>query len=52
MLEPRPAWPASVAQRLIGVTLQRTFERYARYVLATAIGLWLASLLLAAVGVD
>ena len=52
MLEPRPAWPAAVAQRLIGVALQRTFERYARYVLAAAIGLWLASLLLAALGVD
>ena len=52
MLEPRPVWPADVAQRLIGITLKRTFERYARYALAAAVGLWLASLLLAASGVD
>jgi hypothetical protein len=50
ILEPRPAWPAEVAQRLIGTTLRRTFERYARYALLVALGLWLASLLLAAAG--
>jgi len=52
MLEPRPVWTADVAQRLIGRTLQRTFERYARYALAASVGLWLVSLLLAAFGVD
>ena len=34
MLEPRPDWPADVAQRLIGEALQRTLERYARSALA------------------
>lgn len=46
MLEPRPDWPAEVAQRLIGGTLKSTFERYARYVLAAALALWAASLAL------
>jgi hypothetical protein len=51
ILEPRPDWPADTAQRLIGAALKRTFERYARYVLTVTLALWLASLLLAAVGV-
>ena len=46
LLDPRPAWAAEVAQRLIGEALQRTLERYARYVLAAAVGLWLASVVL------
>lgn len=50
MLEPRPAWSAEVAQRLIGETLKRIFERYARYALATALALWLASLLAGLLG--
>ena len=48
LLDPRPAWPAEVAQRLIGEALRRTLDRYARFVLVAAIGLWLASLVLAA----
>ena len=44
LLDPQPDWPAELAQRLIGETLQRTLERYARFVLAAALGLWLASL--------
>lgn len=51
MLEPRPDWPAEVAQRLIGTTLKSTFERYARYALAAAFALWLASLVLPLAGV-
>jgi hypothetical protein len=46
LLEPRPNWPAEVAQRLIGEALQRTLERYARLVLVAAIGLWAASVVL------
>ena len=46
LLEPRPSWPAEVAQRLIGEALQRTLERYARLVLVAAIGLWAASVVL------
>ncbi len=45
MLDPRPAWPAEMAQRVIGAALQRTLERYARFALVAAVGLWLASLL-------
>jgi hypothetical protein len=52
MLEPRPVWPADMAQRLIGTTLKRTLERYARFALVAAVGLWLASPLLAGLGVD
>jgi hypothetical protein len=48
LLDPRPAWPEEVAQRLIGEALRRTLDRYARFVLVAAIGLWLASLMLAA----
>ena len=44
LLEPRPDWPAELAQRVIGEALKRVLERYARYVLAAAVGLWLASL--------
>ena len=44
------AWPAEVAQRLIGEALRRTLERYARFVLVAAIGLWLASLVLPTLG--
>ena len=50
LLDPRPAWPAEVAQRLIGEALRRTLERYARFVLVAAIGLWLASLVLPTLG--
>ena len=50
MLDPRPAWPAEMAQRLIGAALQRTLERYARFALAAAVGLWLASLLVPLLG--
>ena len=51
MLEQRPGWPAAVTQRLIGGALQRTLNRYARFVLLVAIGLWLASLALPLLGV-
>lgn len=50
LLDPRPAWSAEVAQRLIGQTLQQTLQRYARYVLLVAVGLWLASLMLPFLG--
>jgi hypothetical protein len=50
MLDPRPAWPAEVAQRLIGEALRRTLERYARFVLVGAVGLWLASLIVPMLG--
>jgi hypothetical protein len=50
MLDPRPAWPAETAQRLIGEALRRTLERYARFALAAAVGLWLASLALPLLG--
>jgi hypothetical protein len=50
LLDPRPDWPGEVAQRLIGEALQRVLERYARYVLAVALGLWLASLALPLLG--
>src|SRR5215218_6492136 len=50
LLEPRPDWPAEVAQRLIGGALQRTLERFARPVLAVAVALWCASLALPALG--
>ena len=50
MLDPRPVWPAETAQRLIGEALRRTLERYARFVLAAAVGLWLASLALPLLG--
>ena len=46
LLEPRPDWPAEIAQRLIGGTLQRTLERFARPVLAVALASWCASLAL------
>ena len=46
MLEPRPALPPEVAQRLIGSALQRTFYRYARLTLACAFALWAGSLTL------
>ena len=36
LLDPRPDWPAEMAQRLIGGALQRTLERFARPVLAVA----------------
>ena len=44
------AWPAQVAQRLIGEALRRTLERYARFVQVGAIGVWLASLVLPTLG--
>jgi hypothetical protein len=50
MLEQRPGWPAAVTQRLIGGALQRTLDRYARFVLLVAIGLWLASLAVTLLG--
>jgi hypothetical protein len=50
LLDPRPDWPAEVAQRLIGGALQRTLERFARPVLAVAVALWCASLALPALG--
>ena len=50
LLHPRPTWPAEVAQRLIGEALRRTLERYARFVLGAALGLWLASLVLPTLG--
>jgi hypothetical protein len=52
LLEPRPDWPGEVAQRLIGEALQRVLERYARYVLVVALGLWLASLVLPLLGLS
>lgn len=45
LLEPRPSWPPTVAQRLVGAALERAFRRYARLALAAAIAFWLASLL-------
>lgn len=50
MLEPRPDWPAEQAQRVIGEALERVQERYARWVLATAVALWLASIVVPALG--
>jgi hypothetical protein len=50
LLEPRPPWTAEVAQRLIGAALKRMLERYARFVLIAAVGLWLASLAVPAIG--
>ena len=50
LLDPRPAWPSETAQRLIGTTLQRTLERYARLVLVAAVSLWLGSLLMPMLG--
>lgn len=47
LLDPRPNWPAPVVQQLIGTALKRALERYAWFVLAVAVGLWLASLALA-----
>src|SRR3712207_8020842 len=38
MLEPRPTWSSDLAQRLIGTTLRRMLDRYARYTLITAVG--------------
>jgi hypothetical protein len=52
MLEPRPTWPSDLAQRLIGTTRRRMLDRYARYALITAMGLWLASLALPFLGLD
>jgi hypothetical protein len=46
LLEPRPARSPEIAQRLIGDALKATLERYARFVLLAAVGLWLASLAL------
>lgn len=46
MLEPRPAWSAEVAQRIVSKALAATFRRYARIALATAFAFWLTSLLL------
>jgi hypothetical protein len=40
-----------MAQRLIGVALKATLERYARFVLVAALVLWAASLALPALGV-
>lgn len=50
MLEPRPAWPPELAQRLIGKARQSTLERYARFALTAGLGLGLASLLFDLVG--
>ena len=50
LLEPRPDWPAEVAQQLIGGALQRTPERFARPILIVALALWGASLALTALG--
>ncbi len=50
MLDPRPAWPPEVAQRLVGGALQAVFYRYARLVVVCAFALWGASLLLRLVG--
>ena len=50
LLEPRPEWPAEVAQRLIGGALQCTLERFARPVLAVALALWCSSLALPILG--
>jgi hypothetical protein len=46
MLQPRPAWSAEVAQRIVAATLATTFRRYARLAFATALALWVTSLLL------
>lgn len=46
LLEPRPAWSAEVAQRIVAATLAATFRRYARLAFATALALWVTSLLL------
>jgi hypothetical protein len=46
MIEPRPAWPPELAQRLVARARQSTLERYARLALAAGLGLGLASLLL------
>lgn len=46
MLEPRPAWSADVAQRIVSTALATTFRRYARFALATAFLFWAMSLLL------
>ena len=50
MLEPRPDWPAEIAQRLIGGALQRTLARFARPVLAVALASWCVSLALPLLG--
>lgn len=46
MLEPRPAWSAEVAQRLVARALVGALRRYARLAFAAAVLLWLASLAL------
>ena len=50
MLEPRPTLSHEQAQRLIGEALERAYHRYAALALAAAVGLWLASLAVAAAG--
>lgn len=51
ILDRRPDWSAEVAQRLIGEALRAALDRYARYVLAAALGLWLASAALPLTGI-
>jgi len=51
ILDRPPDWSGDVAQRLIGEALRAVLERYARYVLMVAVGLWLASVALSLLGI-
>ena len=44
MLEPRPSWPAPVAQRVIGTALAAALTRWAKHAAAVALLLWLLSI--------
>jgi hypothetical protein len=52
IVEPRPALPDAVAQRLVAEARRQVSERYARYALMAALVMWLVSLVARLAGLD